>query len=56
MKTLVVLAIICNLALQQTVLVSSSTSNTLITFPTSATINVEPYHTTNNPNFIGYGA
>lgn len=56
MKTLIVLAIICTLTLQQTVLVASSTTNTLITSPSSATINVEPYHTSNNPGFIGYGA
>lgn len=56
MKTIIVLAIICTLTLQQTVLVASSASNTLVTFPSSATINLEPYHNANNPNFIGYGA
>lgn len=56
MKTLIVLAIICTLALQQTVLIASSATNTVVTFPSSATINLEPYHNTNNPSYIGYGA
>lgn len=56
MKGLIILAFLCMLARQQNVLLSSSTSNTIITNPLSSSIAVESYHTTNNPNFIGYGA
>lgn len=46
-----VFALLCLLALQQTVLIASQPSNTVIV--PSQTVVAEPYHTTNNPNYLG---
>lgn len=46
-----VFALLCLLALQQTVLIASQPSNT-VTVP-SQTVVSEPYHSTNHPNYLG---
>jgi hypothetical protein len=57
MKELLLFGLLCTLAVQQTVLIASSPSNTLITSPAGQTVIAEAYHNTNNPNFIaGSGA
>lgn len=56
MKEIIMLALLCSFSLQQTVLLSSSTTNTIITSPTNYVVALEAYHNANNPNYIGYGA
>jgi hypothetical protein len=56
MKLILLLSFLCMIAMQTNVLLSSSTSNTIITAPASQTVAVETFHTTNNLNFIGYSA
>jgi hypothetical protein len=56
MRKAITLSLLLVLALQQTVLLSSSSSNTIITSPISAPAVLEPYHTGANPNFISNGA
>ena len=46
-----VFALLCLLALQQTVLIASQPSNTVIV--PSQTVVSEPYHSTNHPNYLG---
>lgn len=56
MKVIALLAVLCVLSLQQTVLLSSSTSNTIITSPANTPIGVDSFHNTNNLNYIGFDA
>lgn len=56
MKTFIAFALICVIGLQQTVLVTSGTNNTIITSPASVNIGVDSYHTTYQPNYLGNGA
>jgi hypothetical protein len=56
MKQIILLALLCAFSLQQTSLISSNTSNTFVTSPANQFTVVEAYHTTNQPNFIGFNA
>jgi hypothetical protein len=56
MKGILLLALLCALTLQQTVLLSSCPENTLIINPPDTYPVVEAYHTTQNPDYISYGA
>lgn len=56
MKSIIALALICAIGLQQTVLVTSNTNNTVITSPASVSVGVDPYHSTYQPNYLGNGA
>ncbi len=56
MKEIILIAFLCSFTLQQTVLLSSNTSNTIITSPANYVVALEAYHNANNPNYIGYGA
>ena len=56
MKEIILLALLCTFSLQQTVLLSSSASNTIVTSPANFVVVHEAYHNANNPNYIGYGA
>lgn len=56
MKAIIILALLCAFSMQQTVLISSSAANTIITAPANYHSVVEAYHTSLNPNYIGYNA
>lgn len=56
MKIIILLALLCSLALLQTVILTSSPANTVITSPLGLTVAVDPYHNTSHLNFIGNGA
>jgi hypothetical protein len=56
MNKAVLIALLCTLSLQQTVLLKSDVTTTIITSPSSFDTAIEAYHTTNNPNYIGYAA
>ena len=53
-KTLI-MSLLLIISLQQTVLLRSDPSTTIITSSNHITV-TEAYHTKNNPNFIGHGA
>ncbi len=53
---IVIFALLCTLTVQQTVLFSSSESNTVLTIPSGQTIVSSTFHETAFPNFIGLGA
>ena len=56
MKSIIILALFCALTIQQTVLISSSTANTIVTAPSNYVTATEDYYTLHYPNRIGYGA
>lgn len=58
MKGLILLGLLCTLAVQQTVLISSSATNTLITSPPGLTVALSNFHETHPTysNYIGFGA
>lgn len=56
MKVLIVFALVCALSMQQTVLIASSTANTIVTAPPHYVTATEAYYTLHYPNKIGNGA
>lgn len=58
MKVYILLGLLCTLAVQQTVLISSSDTNTVITSPPGVNIGLSTFHEASSQyaNYIGFGA
>jgi len=53
MKVIILLALICTLSMQATVICRSSTDNTMITAPSNYYIVYDEYHEKYHPNYLG---
>lgn len=56
MKSIIILGLLCTMAFQQTVLISSSPDNTIITDPPNAVTTIDGYYALHYPDYIGYNA
>ena len=56
MKGILLLALLCTLSLQQTVLLSSSPTNTIVTAPRGSYTIAEAYYQLYHPGFLGFNA
>lgn len=56
MKNILILGLLCTIALQQTILLSSSATNTIVTDPPGYKVAVEDFHSIRNPSYINFYA